>query len=81
MQSIDVGSTSSKRTILLPYNARGEENKGFTFEIMFNEDENIFTATIVKKMSLLELIAFILATMVGFIMIARVMKTCLGDSE
>jgi len=81
MKDVEPGSVVNKRTMLLPFSQHSNENKGFHLHLEFEESRNIFNVRNIKKMSLLELIAFCLAILCGFIIIARVVKSCFGSKN
>lgn len=56
--------------MLNPFSVYSKENHGFHLEVDFEESKSLFTVVNIKSMGILELIAFILAFIVGFIVIA-----------
>ena len=71
----------NKRTMMLPFSPTGEPNSGLHLELRFGESSKIYTVRVVQKMSILELLAFVLAVIVGMVLLARIAKAYLADLD
>ena len=81
LKDVELGDTANKWTIPLKYRANGEANAGLALEVRTNLSEKVYTVRVVRKRSFLELLAFIFGFAAGGIVIARLVKSCLKDSE
>ena len=68
------GSTVNKRTLVNRYLATGKELKGMTVHFEINKSEMFFQVRIEKVKSILEVLAFMLGFLAGFILLVRAIK-------
>ena len=80
-KDIDRGSIVTERSMLLQNTPEGLENKGFDLEFVMEIEDKIYMVREVRIRSFIEICAFILGSIAGFVFIARVLKFYLGDQE
>ena len=65
----------------MPYNAHAQDNTGFHIDIRFKESDKIYSVTNVKRISTIECIGLCIGAIAGCIVLARILKSCLGGSD
>ncbi len=80
-EGVERGSVVNKRTMLLKTTADGYENKGLDIGFVTQMTNKIYQVRVIRIRSLIEICAFILGSIAGFVFVARVIKNCLGDKE
>lgn len=68
------GSTVNKRNLINQYMATGAELSGFSVTFILNNNELYFQVRIQKVRSILEVLAYMLGFLAGFILIVRAAK-------
>ena len=66
---------------MLPFATDSTDNKDFHLEIEFEESKNVFTVVNIKRMGIFELVGLSFAIIVGLIVLARIMKSFIGEYE
>ena len=74
LSKFDRGSTVNKRTLTNRYTAMGDDLEGFQVQFMMNTASTLFQVRIEKVKSIIELFAYMLGFLAGFILIVRVAK-------
>lgn len=74
LASFERGSTVNKRTLVDRYLALGEELKGMQIQFMVSGSPVLFQVRIQKVKSILEVVAYMLGFLAGFILIVRAAK-------
>ena len=78
---IQLGDTVNQRSIPLKFKENGTPNAGFAFEIQFLLSDQIYSVTTVQKRSFLESMALICGILAGFVLVARIARHCIKDTE
>ena len=71
----------NKRSMLQKYTPEGYENRGLDIEFVANVDKDIYVVRVIKVRSFIEMCAFVLGFLAGFVFVARGVKHCLGGKE
>lgn len=71
LNDFERGSTVNKRTLVNRYQATGEEFTGFRVQLMINNGSTLYQVRIQKIKSILEVVAYMLGFLAGFILIVR----------
>ena len=80
-KDVERGSVVNKRTMLLQYTPEGYENKGLNIEFVCSTTNKIYQVRVSRNRTMIEIFAFILGSIAGFVFIARTIKYCLEDME
>lgn len=80
-KDVERGSIVNKWTMLLQYTPDLYENKGFNIEMVCSTTNKIYQVWVIWNRTLIEICAFILGSIAGFVFIAWTFKYCLEDIE
>lgn len=74
LSKFERGSTVNKRTLTNKYTALGDDLEGFQVQFMLNTATTLFQVRIERIKSIIELFAYMLGFLAGFILVVRVAK-------
>ena len=80
-KDVNRGSIVNRWTMLYKMTPEGEENRGIDIEFMTSTTNKIYQVRVIRIWTFIEIAAFILGSIAGFVFIARIFKYCLEDIE